>query len=55
MSGQSSWNPFDWDEKMKRRRKFVIKLLNGAINGLAFLHSNERLHQSLGPASIVLK
>ncbi|CAA6669640.1 unnamed protein product [Spirodela intermedia] len=51
---QRSWNPFDWEQKMTRRRKFVIKLLNGAMGGLAYMHSNERLHQSLGPASVVL-
>lgn len=52
---ERSWNPFDWEQKMKRRRKFVIKLLSGAMVGLAYMHSNERLHQSLGPASVVLK
>ncbi|CAC01845.1 hypothetical protein [Arabidopsis thaliana] len=27
----------------------------GAMKGLAFMHDNDRLHQSLGPSSIVLK
>lgn len=48
------WNPFDQEIKLKRRRFFVIKLLNGAINGLAYMHNQDILHQSLGPASVVL-
>lgn len=48
------WNPFEWEQKIKRRRIFVVKLLCGAINGLAYMHKQERLHQSLGPASVVL-
>lgn len=40
---------------MKRRRNFVITILQGAMKGLAFMHANDRLHQSLGPSSIVLK
>lgn len=52
---QEQWNPFDLELKIKRRRLFVIKLLRGAINGLAFMHNHDRLHQSLGPASVSLK
>lgn len=52
--GQKLWNPFDRDLKLKRRNFFVIKLLNGALRGLAFMHDHDRLHQSLGPASVVL-
>lgn len=52
---QRFWNPYEWEEKFKRRRIFVIRLLRGAINGLAYMHNRERLHQSLGPASVVLK
>ncbi|MQL91757.1 hypothetical protein Taro_024365 [Colocasia esculenta] len=52
--GQRSWNPFEWEQKIRWRRKFVIKLLKGAMNGLAYMHDNDRLHQSLGPASVVL-
>ncbi|XP_077237669.1 protein kinase superfamily protein [Tasmannia lanceolata] len=51
---QKFWNPFDLEQKLKRRRYFVIKLLRGAISGLAYMHDHERLHQSLGPASVVL-
>lgn len=25
------------------------------MNGLAYMHNHERLHQSLGPASVILK
>ncbi|ONK71742.1 uncharacterized protein A4U43_C04F11900 [Asparagus officinalis] len=50
---QKLWN-FDMNRKLKRRRFFVIKLLNGAIRGLAYMHDRDRLHQSLGPASVVL-
>ncbi|XP_020085010.1 uncharacterized protein LOC109707893 [Ananas comosus] len=51
---QKFWNPFDKGQKVKRRRFFVLKLLNGAMNGLAYLHDHDRLHQSLGPSSVVL-
>jgi hypothetical protein len=52
---QMSWNQFEQVQRIKRRRDFVIKLLQGAMRGLAFLHEHDRLHQSLGPSSIVLK
>ncbi|KAK1285088.1 hypothetical protein QJS10_CPB20g01215 [Acorus calamus] len=48
------WNPFEQEQALKRRRFFVINLLRGAINGLAYMHDHDRLHQSLGPASVVL-
>ncbi|OVA02885.1 Protein kinase domain [Macleaya cordata] len=51
---QKSWNPFDQEQKIKRRRYFVIQLLRGVMCGLAYMHDRERLHQSLGPASVVL-
>ncbi|GAV89553.1 hypothetical protein CFOL_v3_32967 [Cephalotus follicularis] len=52
--GEYYWNPFAQAEMIKRRRHFVIKLLRGAMSGLALMHNNDRLHQSLGPASVVL-
>lgn len=52
---QKFWNPFERDQTIKRRRYFVVKLLQGAIRGLAYLHNHDRLHQSLGPSSIVIK
>lgn len=51
---QGVWNPYEKEVTMKRRRKFVITILQGAMKGLAFMHANDRLHQSLGPSSIVL-
>lgn len=50
-----TWNRFEQEETIKQRRYFVIRLLQGAIKGLAYMHDHERLHQSLGPASVVLK
>ncbi|XP_019097963.1 PREDICTED: uncharacterized protein LOC104772302 isoform X3 [Camelina sativa] len=51
---QGVWNPYEKEQMMKRRRIFVINILQGAMKGLAFMHANDRLHQSLGPSSIVL-
>ncbi|KAL5542082.1 hypothetical protein UlMin_009792 [Ulmus minor] len=51
---QASWNRFEEEETIKRRRFFVIKMLNGVMTGLAYMHDHDRLHQSLGPSSIVL-
>ncbi|XP_030506838.2 uncharacterized protein LOC115721879 [Cannabis sativa] len=50
----TSWNRFEEEEKIKRRRNFVIKLFQGAMKGLAYMHDHDRLHQSLGPSSISL-
>ncbi|KAF2306720.1 hypothetical protein GH714_020827 [Hevea brasiliensis] len=52
--GENSWNPFEREQTIKLRRNFVIKLLRGAISGLVYMHDHDRLHQSLGPSSIVL-
>ncbi|KAJ8761704.1 hypothetical protein K2173_004480 [Erythroxylum novogranatense] len=51
---ESSWNHFELQQTMERRRYFIIKLLRGTINGLAFMHAHDRLHQSLGPSSVIL-
>ncbi|KAF5196923.1 Ribonuclease E/G-like protein [Thalictrum thalictroides] len=51
---QEQWNPYEHEQTIKRRRLFVIKLLRGALTGLAYMHSHDRLHQSLGPASVSL-
>ncbi|KAM7499879.1 hypothetical protein LguiA_024293 [Lonicera macranthoides] len=51
---QAYWNPFEKEQSIKRRRYFVIKLLHGALCGLAHMHDHDRLHQSLGPTSVVL-
>ncbi|KAL2921445.1 Calcium-dependent protein kinase 4 [Bienertia sinuspersici] len=50
----SAWNPFEQGQIFKRRRYFVIKMLQGISSGLAYMHEHDRLHQSLGPASVVL-
>lgn len=55
MGESASWNRFEEEERIKRRRNFVIKLFQGAMKGLAYMHEHDRLHQSLGPSSIVLK
>lgn len=54
-SGENSWNQFETQQRNKRKRIFIQKMLYGTINGLAFMHDLDRLHQSLGPASVVLK
>ncbi|GFQ03367.1 hypothetical protein PHJA_002480500 [Phtheirospermum japonicum] len=54
LGGQKFWNPFEKDETIKRRRYYVTKLLQGAIGGLAYMHGNDILHQSLGPSSVIL-
>ncbi|XP_076923237.1 uncharacterized protein LOC143585308 isoform X2 [Bidens hawaiensis] len=51
---QKSWNPFEAELNIKRKRSFIIKLLQGVLCGLVYMHDNERLHQSLGPSSVVL-
>ncbi|KAL5098677.1 hypothetical protein RYX36_003004 [Vicia faba] len=54
MSKLSSWNSFEQGQAMKRRRRFIITLLQGAFRGLAYMHHHDRLHQSLGPFSVSL-
>ncbi|KAG4177394.1 hypothetical protein ERO13_A11G303500v2 [Gossypium hirsutum] len=51
---EKPWNPFEQEQAFKRRTYFVIRLFQGAMNGLAYMHNHERLHQSLGPASVIL-
>ncbi|AQK54434.1 Protein kinase superfamily protein [Zea mays] len=53
--GTPFWNPFDRAYKLELRRYFVLKLLNGAMSGLVHMHNHDRLHQSLGPSSVILK
>lgn len=54
-ASEESWNRFEQEQTIKRRGNFVVKLFHGAMNGLAYMHEHDRLHQSLGPASVVLK
>jgi hypothetical protein len=50
-----TWNSFERGQTLKRRKRFIIKLLQGALRGLAYMHDHDRLHQSLGPFSVSLK
>ncbi|BAF09722.1 Os02g0694800 [Oryza sativa Japonica Group] len=50
----SFWNPYDRAYKLELKRYFVLKLLYGAMCGLVHMHNHDRLHQSLGPSSVVL-
>ncbi|XP_038724526.1 uncharacterized protein LOC120016028 isoform X2 [Tripterygium wilfordii] len=51
---QNYWNHFDNEQAIKRRSFFVMKLFQGVMSGLSYMHDHERLHQSLGPSSVVL-
>ena len=46
---------FDRQRPLERRQRFLVRLLRGVLGGLAFMHGRGRLHQSLGPASVVMK
>ncbi|CAK9213847.1 unnamed protein product, partial [Sphagnum jensenii] len=48
------WDRFDKSRPIQRRRHFITKLLRGTFKGLAFMHARGCLHQSLGPASVVI-
>lgn len=50
-----SWNPYEQEQVIKRRRNFVIRMFQGIMRGLVYMHNRNRLHQSLGPSSVVLK
>ncbi|GLT95069.1 hypothetical protein SLE2022_127740 [Rubroshorea leprosula] len=52
--GEKSLGPSEQNQTIKSRRHFVVKILQGAMSGLAYMHHHDRLHQSLGPASVVL-
>ncbi|KAK9828536.1 hypothetical protein WJX72_000643 [[Myrmecia] bisecta] len=40
---------------LARRRAFVIELLRQCLEGMTYMHARQRLHQSLGPSSVVLR
>ncbi|XP_024528194.1 uncharacterized protein LOC112345522 isoform X2 [Selaginella moellendorffii] len=48
------WDRFEKAEVLQRRHAFIRKLLAGAFTGLSFMHARGQLHQSLGPASVIL-
>lgn len=45
------WEP---GRPLGRRQAFVLQMLRQALEGLAFMHGQQRLHQSVGPSSLVL-
>ncbi|KAF6148513.1 hypothetical protein GIB67_042472 [Kingdonia uniflora] len=54
LKDQKIWNRFHQEQLIKCRRYFITRLFQGVMSGLAYMHSRDRLHQSLGPASIIL-
>ncbi|GKV05589.1 hypothetical protein SLEP1_g17584 [Rubroshorea leprosula] len=52
--GEKSPGPSEQNQTIKSRMHFVVKILQGAMSGLADMHNHNRLHPSLGPASVVL-
>eukprot|EP00803_Ostreobium_quekettii_P003632 evm.model.scf_117.8 EVM.evm.TU.scf_117.8 scf_117:52245-57460(+) len=48
------WDAMDPRRSLWGRQAFVLKMLRQGMKGLAFMHSNSRLHQSIGPNSLVL-
>lgn len=51
---QEFWDRFDTARPLQRRKVFLIKILRQVLEGLQYMHTNNRLHQSLGPGSVVL-
>ncbi|CAN0854434.1 hypothetical protein LINGRAHAP2_LOCUS5921 [Linum grandiflorum] len=51
---EESWNSFQKVKDMEYRRYYVIRMFQSVIGGLAFMHQHNRLHQSLGPSSVLL-
>ncbi|KAI4363614.1 hypothetical protein MLD38_019808 [Melastoma candidum] len=49
-----TWNYFQREHVIKLKQYFIMKLLRGALSGLAFMHKHEQLHQSLGPSSLIV-
>ncbi|CAN1798725.1 hypothetical protein LINPERHAP1_LOCUS21842 [Linum perenne] len=52
---EKSWNKFQKVKEMEYRRYYVIRIFQSVLRGLAFMHDHDRLHQSLGPSSVLLK
>ena len=48
------WDRFDTVRVFRRRHAYIVSALRQAMCGLAFMHARFRLHQSLGPYSLVL-
>ncbi|KAL3150735.1 hypothetical protein ABBQ32_000517 [Trebouxia sp. C0010 RCD-2024] len=45
---------FEPQRRLFRRQAFIRSVLRQAMQGLAFMHANSRLHQSIGPGSVVI-
>ncbi len=54
VGGDELFDRFSPAKPLARRREFVLQLLRQVMEGLAYMHRRFRLHQSLGPASVVL-
>lgn len=53
--GQPSyWGPNEGEQTIKHRQYFINKMLQGIMKGLVYMHDHDRLHQSLGPASVFI-
>lgn len=54
VGGSGIWDGLDPQQAINRRWAFLLKVLRESITGLAFMHRKGRLHQSIGPNSLVL-
>lgn len=54
VGGTDFWDLFDPERPLARRRTFVREVLRQGLSGVSALHHRRRLHQSLGPASLLL-
>lgn len=45
---------FEPQRRLQRRQAFIRSILQQTMKGVAFMHANSRLHQSIGPGSVVL-
>lgn len=45
---------FEPQRRLQRRQAFVCSILRQTMQGIAFMHANSRLHQSIGPGSVVI-
>lgn len=48
------WDRFDPSRVIARRQTFILSVMRQVFCGLSTLHANFRLHQSLGPYSVVM-
>lgn len=48
------WDTMDPRRSLTKRKKLMIKVLREIASGLAFMHDHQKLHQSIGPESVIL-